>query len=91
MTKAELKQAALQWLEWNKGRAQAPEARYFAEQVQKWGEGIQVLRCKDIKEGLSILLECDGVAIDGILDFQTGEWIDKVTDLGPTKMTAVPE
>ena len=89
----ELKGIVTSWWEYNQTLAQVGEAQYFVEQVWDWESGFknytkkdwvkdetpfQILRCKDVKGGLSIHLKSGDSEINGILTMSSGVWVDKV-------------
>ncbi len=92
MTKAQLNRIVKSWWDWNQTIAQTPEARYFIEQIYDWNTGFkehtkdgwiadrsefEVLKAKDVKEGISLVLKSGNNIIDGILQTGTGEWMGK--------------
>lgn len=96
----ELKAIVRDWWEWNKPQAQVPEAKYFIEQVPDWESGFtefqkegyvqkqidfDIVRCKDVKGGISIRLESGPNVIDGILNLNSG--LLYLKDLGEVNTT----
>jgi hypothetical protein len=99
-TNNELKAIIRKWWEYNQTVAQVAEGRYFEEQIGDWesnftnflNEGyiepvkdFDVIRCKDVKGGLSLRIESGPNVIDGILDIGSG--ILTLKDLGEVNTT----
>jgi hypothetical protein len=86
-TKNELIGIIRNWWEYNKRQSQVAEARYFMEQIVDWESGFKnfqnegyvqpendfdVVRCKDVKGGISLRVESGNVVLDGILYIESG-------------------
>ena len=99
-TNNELKAIIQKWWEYNQTLAQVGEARYFVEQIGDWesdfenyqSEGyvqpevdFDVVRCKDVKGGISLRIESGPHIIDGILNIGNG--ILTLKDLGEVNTT----
>lgn len=74
-TTNELKGIVEQWFEKNKEDAAVPSAEQFRSDVKE--DGFEIVRCKDVKEGLSVKLESGGNEVDGILMYSTGQMVCK--------------
>lgn len=99
-TENELKAIVRMWWEYNEPQAQVPEAKYFIEQVPDWESGFtlfqtegyvqpeidfDIVRCKDVKGGISFRLESGTNVIDGILNLGSG--LLYLKDLGEVNTT----
>lgn len=86
-TKNELIGIIRKWWEYNKTQSQVVEARYFIEQIGDWESGFQtfqnegyvqpetdfdIVRCKDVKGGISLRVESGTAVLDGILYIESG-------------------
>ena len=99
-TNNELKAIVRKWWEYNQTMAQVAEARFLQEQIGDWEsdftefqkEGwiqpevdFELVRCKDVKGGISFRLESGPNVIDGILNLNSGLFTLK--DLGEVNTT----
>ena len=99
-TKNELKAIIQKWWEYNTTLAQVAEARYFVEQITDWesdfenyqSEGyvppvvdFDIVRCKDVKGGISLRITSGVNVIDGILNIGNG--VLTLKDLGELNTT----
>jgi hypothetical protein len=86
-TNNELKAIIRKWWEYNQTASQVGEARYFIEQIGDWESGFRsfqtegwiqpvldfdIVRCKDVKGGLSLRMESGANILDGILYMSNG-------------------
>jgi len=81
----ELKAIVTEWYNKNKGESIVASAFAFKDSVTE--NGFQIVRCKDVKEGLSIRLESGDNYIDGIFVFSTEQMVCKESfenELGST-------
>ena len=91
-TKNELKGIVKHWWDYNQTMAQMPEAQYLVEQIYDYEsdyktfqtEGYQkpevdfdVVRAKDVKDGISFKIVSGDVYIDGILNVLDGSIVLK--------------
>lgn len=99
-TKNELKAIVNKWWVYNGTVAQVGEAKYFVEQIGDCESGFKnfqtegyvqpevdfdLIRCKDVKGGISLRIESGPNTIDGILDMSSG--ILTLKDLGEVNTT----
>jgi len=99
-TNNELKAIIQKWWEYNQTLAQVGLANYFMEQIVDWesdfenyqSEGyvppvvdFDIVRCKDVKGGISLRITSGVNVIDGILNIENG--ILTLKDLGELNTT----
>ena len=91
MNKAQLQAIINKWWVWNQSQSQMGEAYQFIGQIGDHSSGFRnwskegyvadtaftVQKCKEVKGGLAIRLESGGNHADGILNLQTGLWVEK--------------